>query len=348
VIAVGIALGGGIGIGAAIWSGKLATPPITAASKQATSTSYLFSIPAVSGSLIGPNDQQLTLTLAGTRNYLTRFTDRPLREAFVVANVDWQRRFPGYFGDVPPNAVLTYTPPGSSLPVSIVLTIAKPKWNASNNTWTFVATRIRKKTDDLPDTTVHITPPYIANPTSFGHATLFVDDGGEAGGNNCTGYMNNDTNNAVIAVDVDSAWSTDTFAPSAYSGWANPYAYGQTPPANSVATGSSDWYNNWASDGGFDRGCHNSVNWAITYEGQTYNIYTSITDPWTGANTWSCDDSAFPASWDMQCVVDPNTDGDGGNISIYWDLCSNNTTNALGNSTCTDLTSNNNVSSGSD
>jgi hypothetical protein len=142
---------------------------------HATAPQFLFSIPTASGSLTGPGDKHLTLRLIGTRNYLTRFTDRPLREAFVVANVDFARRFKTYFGNSKPNAVLTYTPPGSRIPNSIVLTIGQPSWDASSATWTFSATRIRKQPDNLPDATVHIKPPLIPNPRSFKQATLFID-----------------------------------------------------------------------------------------------------------------------------------------------------------------------------
>jgi hypothetical protein len=125
-------------------------------------------------SLTGHNDQHLTLRLTDTRDYLTRFTDRPLRQAFVVANVDFAKRFKGYFASSKPNAVLTYTPHGSQIPVSIVLTIGQPRWNAKRSTWTFPATRIRKQPDNLPG--FHIKPPFIPNPRSFKQATLFIDD----------------------------------------------------------------------------------------------------------------------------------------------------------------------------
>jgi uncharacterized protein YjbI with pentapeptide repeats len=137
---------------------------------------YLFSIPTASGSLTGRGDKHLTLRLVGTRDYLTRFTDRPLRQAFVVANVNFVKRFRGYFGRSRPNAVLTYTPEGSRIPVSIVLTIGQPRWNARRASWTFPATRIRKQPDNLPGSIVHIKPPWIANPRSFNQATLFIDD----------------------------------------------------------------------------------------------------------------------------------------------------------------------------
>jgi hypothetical protein len=120
----------------------------------------------------------LTLRLTGTRDYMTRFTDRPLRDAYVVANVDFVRRFKSYFPGSAPNAVLTYTPRGAQIPVSIVLTIRQPRWNAQHDTWTFPASRIRKQPDNLPDTTVHIKPPRIPNPHSFTQATLIIDSTG--------------------------------------------------------------------------------------------------------------------------------------------------------------------------
>lgn len=147
-----------------------------------TPPSYLFSIPSATGSLTGPGDKHLTLRLTGARDYLTRFTDRPLRQAFVVADVDFARRFTSYFAGSRPNAVLTYTPAGAKVPVTIVLTLGEPRWNARHHTWTFPATRIRKQPDNLPDTTVHITPPAIPNPRGFTRATLMIDDSGTGAG----------------------------------------------------------------------------------------------------------------------------------------------------------------------
>jgi uncharacterized protein YjbI with pentapeptide repeats len=137
--------------------------------------SYLFSVPSAAGSLQGTSNQHLTLHLTAARDYLTRFTDRPLRQASVVANVDFARRFKRYFATAAPNAVLTYTPNGAHIPVSIVFTIGQPRWSARRSTWTFPATRIRKQTDNLPGTSVDIKPPRVANPRHFGHATLLID-----------------------------------------------------------------------------------------------------------------------------------------------------------------------------
>ncbi len=146
----------------------------TSAPRAAPSASYLFSIPSGSGSLTGRDDHHLTLRLRGARDSLTRFTDRPLREATVVADVDFARHFAGYFAEDDPNAVLTYTPRGSQVPVSVVLTVGAPRWNARRDTWTFSATRIRKTSDDLAGS-VRIRPAAIPDPRSFAHGTLLID-----------------------------------------------------------------------------------------------------------------------------------------------------------------------------
>ena len=153
--------------------------------KGSTAPRYLFSVPAAAGSLTGPDDGHLTLRLTGARDYLTRFTDRPFREAFVVADVDFARRFARDFAGSSPNAVLTYTPTGERIPTSIVLTIGRPRWDAGRSAWTLAARRIRKRPDNLPGSTVRITPPAIPNPHRFAQATLLIDDSidnGEQGG----------------------------------------------------------------------------------------------------------------------------------------------------------------------
>jgi uncharacterized protein YjbI with pentapeptide repeats len=160
-----------VGLGALLACGSA----VAASTTRPAVPHYLFSVPTATGSLTGPNDHHLTLRLTRARDYLTRFTDRPLRQAAVVANVDFARRFHGYFTGSNPNAVLTYTPHGAQIPVSIVLTIGQPRWNAQHFTWTFPATRIRKKPDHLPGTTIHIKPPLIPTPRSFNHATLLID-----------------------------------------------------------------------------------------------------------------------------------------------------------------------------
>lgn len=136
---------------------------------------YLWSQAADSGSLIGPDDLHLTLTLAGADVYTTQFTDRPNRVAYVVTNVDYERRWGSYFATSAPNAVLAYQTAPGQRPLNIVLTLNSAKWNAESNTWTFDAVRIRKVKDNLPDRTKTIFLPGIDNPKEFVGASLFID-----------------------------------------------------------------------------------------------------------------------------------------------------------------------------
>jgi hypothetical protein len=109
------------------------------------------------------------------RNYLTRFTDRPVRKAYVVANVDFVRRFKHYFVDSSPNAVLSYSLGEKAIPIAIVLQLGQPQWDPTTSSLTFPAKRVPHMEDDLPDTTVHIKPAFIPNPRHFDKAGLFID-----------------------------------------------------------------------------------------------------------------------------------------------------------------------------
>ena len=156
---------------------SVAQPGQAAGGTAPNQVNYLWSIPSASGSLTGRNNHHLVLRLGGVRDYLTRFTDRPVRQAFVVANVDFVRRFRRYFADANPNAVLSFTRPGHRIPTDIVLQIGQPRWNPKTATLTFPAARILKREDNLPDTTVHIKPPLIPNPRHFDQASLLIDSG---------------------------------------------------------------------------------------------------------------------------------------------------------------------------
>jgi hypothetical protein len=153
----------------------VASSTLSAATAARQQFNYLWSIPSASGSLTGSNDHHLVLRLVGLRNYLTRFTDRPARQAYVVADADFVRRFKAYFAGVNPNAVLSFTKHASRIPTQIVLQIGQPQWNPKTSTLTFPAVRIPHTEDDLPDTTIHIKPTLIRNPRHFVQAGLFID-----------------------------------------------------------------------------------------------------------------------------------------------------------------------------
>jgi len=152
--------------------------------------SYLWSQTATSGSLIGPDDENLTLTLTDADVFTNRFTDRPLRDAYVVNNVDFAKRWKGYFADSAPNAVLSFETGHGERPLNIILTLTSASWNAEAKSWTFNAKRIREKADNLPDSTV-IAAPAVDNPAKFVGATLFIDNSCTADDffkGRCTGF----------------------------------------------------------------------------------------------------------------------------------------------------------------
>ena len=153
----------------------VATSTSFAATAAPQQLNYLWSIPSASGSLTGRDNQHLVLRLVGVRDYLTRFTDRPVSQAYVVANADFVRRFKRYFATANPNAVLSFSKAGQRIPTQIVLRISHPRWRPKTSTLTFRAVRIVKREDDLPDTTVHVKPPVIRNPRRFEQASLFID-----------------------------------------------------------------------------------------------------------------------------------------------------------------------------
>jgi len=155
-------------------AGSGATPSPTMTSPAAPGTSYLWSLVGSQGSLKGPSDSNLTLTIASSPSYLTRFTDRPLRQAFVVANTNFVQRWNDYFYASAPNAVLAYSLVGSSQPRTLVLTISRPRWNSASKTWTFHAARILRQVDNLPGSK-GVKPPRFANPARFTNASLFID-----------------------------------------------------------------------------------------------------------------------------------------------------------------------------
>jgi uncharacterized protein YjbI with pentapeptide repeats len=136
--------------------------------------SYLFSIPSASGSLTGADDQHLTLRLTGTRDHLTRFSDGPVLQSLVLANLDFARRFT-HFASARSNAVLTYTRSGRQIPVSITLTIGQPRWDAHRRTWTFAASRIHEAGGSVPAANIYVEPRVTPALRNFTRATLLID-----------------------------------------------------------------------------------------------------------------------------------------------------------------------------
>lgn len=153
---------------------------VTVWSASTPKVNYIWTEQSGSGSLNGPDDQHLKLTLKQVAPYVTRFTDRPVRHATAVANADFFQRWNGYFFNDPPNAVLTYRPVGSLQPASIVLTVSNPVYNAEKKTVTYDASRINRAiTPDINASTA-LKIKDLKTPKSFSACSLFIDDASPA------------------------------------------------------------------------------------------------------------------------------------------------------------------------
>ena len=146
------------------------------ATSNATPTMYLFSQDASAGSLTGPDELHLTLTLTGIRRWVTRFTDRPFHAAQTVDLRDFLDRWNGRFGASPPNAVLSFKVAGDPRLRDMVLELRNPRYDRAEDTIVYSARRIRRTPDRLQGTRFHLPPVVYPIPHSFGPAALFIDD----------------------------------------------------------------------------------------------------------------------------------------------------------------------------
>lgn len=136
---------------------------------------YLWSMASANGSLVGPDDENLRLSMTGVDRLVTRFTDRPDRTSTAVDTRDFFERWDERFSAVPPNAVLSYNVRHGQPPTQIVVMLTNPRYDPQADTLSFDADRIRRQADDLPDTDYPVTPPKIDNPTATGPLAVFID-----------------------------------------------------------------------------------------------------------------------------------------------------------------------------
>ena len=153
----------------------------------------LFVEEAAGGTLTGPDDQHLTLTLTGLRDYVTSYSDRPIRAASLMPNQQFVDMWHNYFRTSPPNAVLSIKDSNikdvraikqqggvspAIVPISLVLTLSNPKLAADQKSITYQAKRVFKSTADA--TKLPYKPPTVlvlATPKKFGAAVLNIDNG---------------------------------------------------------------------------------------------------------------------------------------------------------------------------
>ena len=144
-----------------------------------TTVSYLWVVNSEGGTITGSGDAGLTLTLTGVRDYATQFADRPVRHAYVLSTTDFADRWEQWFSLVTPNAVLSFTEPGSPMPASIVLEVTDPVYDKAAGTLVFDAARLHREPDPHPDAVEAIALPNVPTPATFISGALFIDSAGD-------------------------------------------------------------------------------------------------------------------------------------------------------------------------
>ena len=164
-------------ISAILMALALASPMAIAVTPAPTPVSWLFVQEAGGGTITGPDDQHLTLTLTHLRNHVTAFTDRPIRSTTAYPNAMFFQKYPEMFAGDPPNAVLSYSKAHSIQPISLVLTLSNPIYDSKHKTVKYDAVRIKDTTKILHKGKPYHAPNVHALKTSavFGQASLFID-----------------------------------------------------------------------------------------------------------------------------------------------------------------------------
>ena len=161
----------------------LAVTGCTTAAAEVTPASspiaYLWAIGATDASLVSSDDHTY-LELAGIEGLITRFSDRPHREASEVDLRDFLGRWEGRFADEPPNAVLSYQAEEGAAPVQVVVEISRPRYDEAAARIVFAAELIEFTPDKLDgaDHPVDAPPPVV--PAHTGPVSLFIDSDGPA------------------------------------------------------------------------------------------------------------------------------------------------------------------------
>lgn len=158
-------------------SAGLAVAPATGADLD--TPSYLFAINAQRGAVLGigqdAGKDRITVRLRGVSDHATQFSDRPLREAYVLSTRDFVDRWSRWFEGDPPNAVLTFNTRKDPMPHSIVLELKRPRYREQQHTLTFTAWHLHRKQDPSPDAEETVRLPRTKAPSRFIRASLFID-----------------------------------------------------------------------------------------------------------------------------------------------------------------------------
>lgn len=144
---------------------------------QTEGISYLWALGATDGSLV-QSDTAMFLELTGVAAAVTRFSDRPAREASEVDVRDFLGRWEGRFAEVPPNAVLSYQADEGAAPVQLVVEISRPRFDEASSTLVFAAKVIDGTPDELEGADHPVADHEPVVPTRTGPVSLFIDSEG--------------------------------------------------------------------------------------------------------------------------------------------------------------------------
>lgn len=147
------------------------------ADQQSDEISYLWALGATDGSLV-QSDTAMFLELTGVGAAVTRFSDRPAREASEVDVRDFLGRWEGRFAEVPPNAVLSYQADEGAAPVQLVVEISRPRYDEASSTLVFAAEVIDETPDELEGADHPVADHEPVIPARTGPVSLFIDSEG--------------------------------------------------------------------------------------------------------------------------------------------------------------------------
>lgn len=158
-------------------SGTEDQPSADGASKSDEVT-YLWAVGAADSSLVTSGDTTF-LELRDVEKAITRFSDRPHREASEVDLRDFLARWDGRFAEVPPNAVLSYETEPDTAPVQVVVELSRPRYDEATSTIVFAAERLALSPDTL-DGADHPVEEHeeIVVPARTGPVSVFIDSEG--------------------------------------------------------------------------------------------------------------------------------------------------------------------------
>ncbi len=169
-----------IAVSVAVAASLAAMPSVSADTSAAKGReAWLFTVESASGSatklkISGDEDERFRLTLEDV-SPVTQFSDRPFRNSRLISPAALQEHWQTWFGDSPPNAVLTFQVDEQSheAPRSMVVTLTSPRYDAAADSMSFTAIRDQRRHDPSEKGKNWIR---ATTPKSFGSASLFIDD----------------------------------------------------------------------------------------------------------------------------------------------------------------------------